>query len=58
MVYHEVNKSGDAVLEDLITATKLKPAELKRALDRLVALGFIEKTKKKGEIVYREVSEK
>jgi circadian clock protein KaiC len=58
MVYHEVNKSGDAVLEDLITATKLKPAELKRALHRLVALGFIDKTKKKGEIVYREVSEK
>jgi circadian clock protein KaiC len=58
MVYHEVNKSGDAVLEDLITATKLKPAELKRALDRLVALRFIEKTKKKGEIVYREVSKK
>jgi circadian clock protein KaiC len=58
MVYHEVNKSGDAVLEVLITATKLKPAELKRALDRLVALRFIEKTKKKGEIVYREVSKK
>jgi circadian clock protein KaiC len=58
MVYHEVNKSGDAVIEVLITATKLKPAELKRALDRLVALRFIEKTKKKGEIVYREVSKK
>ena len=58
MVYQELRQSGDIAFENLLSETKLKRAELKRALDRLLALGLIEKTKKKGEIVYREVNEK
>jgi DNA-binding MarR family transcriptional regulator len=58
MIYQKVSQSGDIAFEDLLSETKLKRAELKRALDRLLALGFVEKTKKKGEIVYREVNEK
>jgi predicted transcriptional regulator len=58
MVYQELRQSGDIAFENLLSETKLKRAELKRALDRLLALGFVEKTKKKGEIVYREVNEK
>jgi circadian clock protein KaiC len=58
MVYQRLHDIGDAVIEDLLTATKLKRAELKRALDRLVALGFVEKISKKGETVYRELPPK
>jgi circadian clock protein KaiC len=58
MVYQKLNDTGDAVFEDLLSATKLKRAELKQALDRLVALGFVEKTNKKGQTVYRELPPK
>jgi hypothetical protein len=58
MVYQRLSDSGDAVIEDLLSATKLKRAELKRALDRLVALGFVEKINKKGQTVYRELPPK
>src|SRR5215207_3919633 len=54
MVYQKLIDTGDAVIEDLLDTTKLKRAELKRGLDRLVALGFVEKISKKGETVYRE----
>jgi circadian clock protein KaiC len=58
MVYQRLIDTGDALIEDLLSATKLKRAELKRALDRLVALGFVEKTNKKGQTVYRELPPK
>jgi circadian clock protein KaiC len=55
MVFQTLRESGDALFTDLSRGTKLKRAELTRALDRLVALGFAKKVKKKGEIVYREI---
>jgi len=58
MVYQKVTESGDAVLEDLLNETKLKRGELKRALDRLVALAFVKKATRRGETVYREQREK
>jgi circadian clock protein KaiC len=58
MVYQTLTESGDAGLQELIDATNLKRTELKRALDRLVALGFVEKATKKGEIIYRELRKK
>src|SRR5215217_184352 len=58
MVYQKLTASGDAVLKDLLRATKLQPAELKRALDRLVALAFVKKATRRGETVYKELREK
>src|SRR5215213_8159459 len=58
MVYQKLTESGDAGLEELINGTHLKRAELKRALDRMVALGFVEKATRKGEIIYRELRKK
>jgi hypothetical protein len=58
MVYQKLTESGDAGLKELMKATKLKRAELERALDRLVALGFVEKGTRKGEIIYRELRKK
>ncbi len=55
MVFQTLRESGDALFKDLTKATKLKRSELTRALDRLVALGFAKKMKRKGEVVYREV---
>jgi circadian clock protein KaiC len=55
MVFQTLRESGDALFKDLAKETKLKRAELTRALDRLVALGFARKVKRKGETVYREV---
>jgi circadian clock protein KaiC len=55
MVFQKLSESGDAGLKELMKATKLKRAELERALDRLVALGFVEKATMKGEIIYREL---
>jgi circadian clock protein KaiC len=55
MVFQTLRESGDALFKDLTKATKLKRAELTRALDRLVALGFAKRMKRKGEMVYREV---
>lgn len=58
MVYHMFNESGDAVFKDLMDSTKLDRAALKRALDRLVTLEFVEKATKKGEIIYRKPRKK
>ncbi|MEN3327492.1 MAG: circadian clock protein KaiC [Acidobacteriota bacterium] len=58
MVYQKVSECGDAVLQDILNATKLKRVEVTRALDRLIALSFIKKASKKGETVYRELREK
>jgi circadian clock protein KaiC len=55
MVFQTLRESGDALFKDLSKGTKLKRAELTRALDRLLALGFAKKMKRKGETVYREV---
>jgi circadian clock protein KaiC len=55
MVFQTLRESGDALFKDLSKGTKLKRAELTRALDRLVALGFAKKMKRKGETVYRAV---
>jgi circadian clock protein KaiC len=55
MVFQTLRESGDALFKDLSKGTKLKRAELTRSLDRLVALGFAKKMKRKGETVYREV---
>ena len=55
MVFQTLRESGDALFKDLTKGTKLKRAELTRALDRLVTLGFARKMKRKGETVYREV---
>jgi DNA-binding MarR family transcriptional regulator len=55
MVFQTLRESGDALFKDLSKGTKLKRAELTHALDRLVALGFAKKMKRKGETVYREV---
>jgi circadian clock protein KaiC len=55
MVFQTLRESGDAFFKDLSKVTKLKRADLTRALDRLVALGFAKKMKRKGETVYREV---
>jgi len=54
-VLQTLRESGDALFKDLSKVTKLKRAELTRALERLVALGFARKMKRKGETVYREV---
>jgi predicted transcriptional regulator len=58
MVYQTFDESGEAVLKDLMSSTKLKRAELKRALDRLVALGFVGTATRKCEIIYREMRKK
>jgi DNA-binding MarR family transcriptional regulator len=55
MVFQTLRETGDALFKDLAKVTKLKRAELTRALDRLVALGFAKKMKRKGETVYREL---
>jgi circadian clock protein KaiC len=55
MVFQTLRESGDALFKDLSKRTKLKRVELTRSLDRLVALGFVKKMKRKGETVYREV---
>jgi circadian clock protein KaiC len=55
MVFQVLRKTGDALFKDLIEGTKLKRAELTRALDRIVALGFAKKLRRKGETVYREI---
>jgi DNA-binding MarR family transcriptional regulator len=52
-----LRESGDALFKDLSKGTKLKRAELTRALERLVALGFARKMKRKGETVYRDVDD-
>ena len=54
MVFQTLRESGDALFKDLTKGTKLRRAELSRALDRLVALGFAKKLRRKGETVYRE----
>lgn len=56
MVYQKLSQSGDARVKDLTKSTQLKSAELVPALERLVTLGLAKKVKKKGEIVYRELS--
>ena len=53
MVFQTLRESGDAPFKDLTKRTKLKRAELTRALERLVALGFAKKARRKGEAVYR-----
>jgi circadian clock protein KaiC len=58
MVYQKLTESGDAGLQELINATNIKRAELKRMLDRLVVLGFVQKATRKGETVYRELKKK
>ena len=58
MVYQKLAESGDAGLKELMKATNLKRAELERALDRLVALGFVDTGTRKGEITYRELRKK
>jgi circadian clock protein KaiC len=58
MVYQKLTESGDAGLQELINATNIKRAELKRMLDRLVVLGFVQKATRKGETVYRELRKK
>jgi circadian clock protein KaiC len=55
MVFQTLRESGDALFKDLTKGTKLKRAELTRALDRIVALGFAKKVRRKGETVYREI---
>jgi circadian clock protein KaiC len=57
MVFQTLRESGDALFKDLSKGTKLKRAELTRALERLVALGFARKMKRKGETVYRDVDD-
>jgi circadian clock protein KaiC len=55
MVFQTLRESGDALFKDLTKGTKLKRADLLRALDRLVTLGFVKKLSRKGETVYREI---
>jgi circadian clock protein KaiC len=55
MVFQVLRKTGDALFKDLTKGTKLRRAELTRALDRIVALGFAKKLRRKGETVYREI---
>jgi circadian clock protein KaiC len=57
MVLQTLRESGDALFKDLSKGTKLKRAELTRALERLVSLGFAKKMKRKGETVYRDVDD-
>ena len=52
-----LRESGDALFKDLTKGTKLRRPELTRALERLVALGFARKMKRKGETVYRDVDD-
>jgi circadian clock protein KaiC len=55
MVFEVLRKTGDALFKDLTKGTKLKRSELTRALDRIVALGFAKKVRRKGETVFREI---
>jgi circadian clock protein KaiC len=55
MVLQTLRGSGDALFKDLLKGTKLKRAELTQALDRIVALGFAKKLRRKGETAYREI---
>lgn len=55
MVFQTVREAGDAFFNELTKRTKLKRTELTLSLDRLVALGFTKKMRRKGEIVYREI---
>jgi circadian clock protein KaiC len=57
MVFQTLRESGDALFKDLTKGTKLRRPELTRALERLVALGFARKMKRKGETVYRDVDD-
>jgi circadian clock protein KaiC len=56
MIYQSLMESGDITFENLLGETKLKRPDLKRALDRLVALEFVEKIKKKDTVVYRQLT--
>jgi circadian clock protein KaiC len=55
MVLQTLRESGDALSKDLSKVTKLKRVELTHALERLMALGFAKKMRRKGKTVYREV---
>jgi DNA-binding MarR family transcriptional regulator len=57
MVFQVLRKAGDALFKDLLKETKLKRAELTHALNRIVALGFAKKLRRKGETVYREIEQ-